>query len=497
MSNKYDIIIIGGGLGGLLCGNILSREGLKVCVLEKNSKLGGTLQTFVKEKTIFNTGLNYTESLGEGEVLNRYFKYFGIMDKLKIKQLDTDCFNKVSFSGDENEYPFAQGHDRFVDRLSEYFPESRQNLQKYIAEMEELCKGFPFYNLDRVDLNQSESVLSISAHDYLNRLDPNPKLQQVLSGMNPLFGAQKDKTPLYVHALINYSFIASSWRLVDGSSQLPARIADEIRANGGEVHLSAKVTKIGGEQKQVSYVELESGEQLFADKIISNLHPATTLNLLEPELNKKHYQQRIQSLENTVGMFTVYMVMKKDSFPYYNHNFHHFNSDSAWPSNYKPSDWPEHYYMYTPATSKSEVWADGVIAMTYMKYDEVKKWANTDVEQRGEEYLAFKQEKAEHLIRSIEKKFPNIRSCIKSYYTSTPLTYRDYTATPDGSSYGILKDYNDPFSTIITPKSRVKNLYFTGQNLNMHGILGVTIGSVLTCSELLGLDYLFNKIRNA
>ncbi|MBK6281628.1 MAG: NAD(P)-binding protein [Draconibacterium sp.] len=65
----YDVIIIGSGLGGLVSGNILSKEGLKVCVLEKNERIGGTLQSFVKEGTVFNTGLNYTESLGKGEIL--------------------------------------------------------------------------------------------------------------------------------------------------------------------------------------------------------------------------------------------------------------------------------------------------------------------------------------------------------------------------------------------------------------------------------------------
>jgi len=80
MNNKYDIIIIGAGLGGLLSANILSREGLSVCVIEQNRRLGGSIQSFAKDKTIFNTGLNYTESLGEGEVLNQYFKYFKIMD---------------------------------------------------------------------------------------------------------------------------------------------------------------------------------------------------------------------------------------------------------------------------------------------------------------------------------------------------------------------------------------------------------------------------------
>ena len=63
---KYDVIIIGSGLGGLVSASILSKEGMKVCVLEMDKRIGGTLQSFAKEGVLFNTGLNYTESLGEG-----------------------------------------------------------------------------------------------------------------------------------------------------------------------------------------------------------------------------------------------------------------------------------------------------------------------------------------------------------------------------------------------------------------------------------------------
>ena len=59
---EFDVIIIGSGLGGLICANILSKEGMKVCVLEMDKRIGGTLQSFAKEGVLFNTGLNYTES---------------------------------------------------------------------------------------------------------------------------------------------------------------------------------------------------------------------------------------------------------------------------------------------------------------------------------------------------------------------------------------------------------------------------------------------------
>ena len=43
--NKYAIII-GGGIGGLFIGAILSHEGIKVTVIEKNHNIGGGLQSF-------------------------------------------------------------------------------------------------------------------------------------------------------------------------------------------------------------------------------------------------------------------------------------------------------------------------------------------------------------------------------------------------------------------------------------------------------------------
>jgi all-trans-retinol 13,14-reductase len=62
--------------------------------------------------------------------------------------------------------------------------------------------------------------------------------------------------------------------------------------------------------------------------------------------------------------------------------------------------------------------------------------------------------------------------------------------------YGIQKDYRDPSGTSVLPKTKIPGFFFTGQNVNLHGALGVTIGSVMTCSEILGYDYLIKKIRN-
>jgi all-trans-retinol 13,14-reductase len=51
--------------------------------------------------------------------------------------------------------------------------------------------------------------------------------------------------------------------------------------------------------------------------------------------------------------------------------------------------------------------------------------------------------------------------------------------------------------SMLLPRTRVENLLLTGQSTSIHGVVGVTIGAFLTCSELLGKQYLIDKIRNA
>src|SRR5947207_3101077 len=106
----FDFVIIGGGLGGLWSGLILSKEGYNVCVLEKNRQLGGSLQIFSRDKAIFDTGIHYIGGLAEGQNLYQYFKYFGLIDKLKLKQLDENGFDRITFINDKKEYFHAQGH---------------------------------------------------------------------------------------------------------------------------------------------------------------------------------------------------------------------------------------------------------------------------------------------------------------------------------------------------------------------------------------------------
>jgi all-trans-retinol 13,14-reductase len=63
--------------------------------------------------------------------------------------------------------------------------------------------------------------------------------------------------------------------------------------------------------------------------------------------------------------------------------------------------------------------------------------------------------------------------------------------------YGIVKNYKDPHRTFISPQTKLPNLYFTGQNLNMHGILGTALSGLATCTAIMGNDSIIEKISHA
>ena len=96
---QYDTVIIGSGLGGLVCGAILSKEGQRVCVLEKNEQIGGNLQTFKRDGVTFDTGVHYISGLDKGQNLYQFFNYLGLMDRLELLKMDEEGFGNCSNTG--------------------------------------------------------------------------------------------------------------------------------------------------------------------------------------------------------------------------------------------------------------------------------------------------------------------------------------------------------------------------------------------------------------
>lgn len=502
MKKEFDILVIGSGLSGLVSALIMAKEGKSVCVLEKNNQFGGNLQTFSRNKLIFDTGVHYIGGLSEGQNLNRYFQYLGIMQDLKLQKLDEDGFDKITFDNDKTEYPHAQGYENFVGQLSKIFPDEREVLQKYVVDIQEICAQFPRYHLVGAE-RYNDDLLYLNAYDYIQNLTPNKKLQCVLSGSNFLYAGIADKTPLYVHALTVNSYIQSAYKCINGGNQIAKLLVKELRKHGAEIHRHTEVSEFCFDENNVlKSVKTKNKKHYFAKKFISNIELRNTIDLIGKEKLKNAFVHRVGALEATCSCFSLYLVLKEKSIPYFNHNYYHYKSaETVWETcNYDDELWPECYMLSSVPSKKNPDFAESLTAITYMDFSEVDQWQNSkntvaDKGERGHSYAEFKNKKAEIFIQKLEKRFPNLRENILEIYTSTPLSYRDYIGGYKGNMYGYVKDSNNPFKSIISPKTKIPNLFLTGQTVNMHGILGVTIGAFITCSEILGKELIDERLK--
>jgi len=498
MDTNYDVIIIGSGLGGLESGAILSRHGYNVCVLEKNTKSGLTLQGFNSHGCRFGTGMHYVGSLDEGQVINRIFRYLGVMDQLPMKKMDTDGFDVFHIAGKEYKYPMGMEH--FSQQLLSYFPEEASSIKNYMAEISRTTEEVDLYNLRplREPVKANHDSLGTGAFDKIKALTSNTSLQNVLAAINFSYAGQKEKTPFYTHAIIQKHFIDSAWKFIDGSEQLTKLLAQKITDAGGTIINQEEVTGFTHDSSKLTGVTTAKGNTFRAKSFISNIHPVLTIQMLDKNLLRSSYRKRLLQQENTISAFSLHLSLKENTFRYRNYNYHYYRRPDVWyASYYSGKKWPEFYYLFTPVVSGESTYSRCVSIHTYMKFDEVAQWSNLPLKHRGEAYDAWKTAKAEKLLELVTEQFPELKGNITGMNISTPLTFRDYIGTPDGGIYGTLKDYHSPMASYIGPKTKIPNLFFTGQNVNLHGMLGVSMTSLLTCGEFIGLNKLIKEINEA
>lgn len=493
--SKQRIVIIGSGLGGLCCGVMLAKNGYEVTVLEQATQVGGCLQCFSRRGARFETGMHFIGSASEGQTLDHLMDYLEIKKDIQLSPLDPSGYEVIALDGQE--FRFANGREAFIEQMATYFPHQRENLERYFDLIEKVAGASTLHSLKHAE---SDAAISTqyqlrSINDVLEEVISDPLLQKVLVGNLPLYAAEKDKTPFSTHALIMDFYNQSAYRFVGGSDTVAKSMVATIEKYGGRVLTRQKVTKIVCDETHATGVETMKGEFFPADYIISDAHPMRTLELTDSKLIRPAFRQRINAIPQTVGVFAVYIEFKDDKMPYMPHNYYGYTDHTPWDSElYDEATWPKSYlYMHFCQETNPQFARTGVI-LAYMQMKDVEKWLGTHVGKRGDDYETFKQRKAERLIDTVEKNKPGLRSSIKHYYTSTPLTYLDYTGTEGGSLYGIAKDIHLGVACRVPHKTKIPNLFQTGQNINSHGMLGVIVGSVITCSELLTAARIYQQI---
>ena len=464
---KSDIIIIGSGLGGLEVALMMAREGRKVLVLERQHQAGGCMQSYRRGRLNFDTGLHYVGGLEEGGQLYDAFESLGLMT-LPWMQMDADCFEEIHIGGRTFRWP--QGKKRFINAMKNYFPDEEKGLDLY-GEL--------------LDCTDELWMQKTNAWEYLTSIISDPLLLQVLSAPATCkMELRKETLPLftYVHGIA--PFIESSWRLAGDGNMLVSCLVEQIRAYGGEVLTDKDVVSLKEEDGRIVQALCADGTSYEADFFVSNAHPAVTCSLVgESALMKKVFRRRMGMQPNTFGIFTLHLQLRSSSLPYFNHNKLVFAEPDCWDMAVDKSLAVKGIMMSARIPEKGGNVVN-IDILTPMLWEVVEEYDGTKLFHRLKAYKEMKARVAEQCLALAETVIPGLGEMILKTWSSTPLTYKDYNLTPEGSAFGFRKDFSNPMMTIVSPKTQIPNLFMTGQSLMLHGLHGVTMTAAYTCQEI-------------
>lgn len=481
-------VVIGGGIGGLVTGALLAKEGYQVTVLEKNDIIGGGLQTFKRNGVRFPTGMHIFGGFQEGGNLRKLFDYLGVMDKIKLRPTDEDTNDEVNFVDENVTYRLPKGKERFVAYLSECFPDEKEQIKAYIDRLFELTEEEELFYLREAPengLSHSDDFLG-SINQLMDKYLTDVKLKSLLGYLSPLIGGPGETTPAYIHALLSTLHINGTYQFVDESQQMAEALAEVIEKAGGQVIANDEVVKIEVENHAITKVVTKKGHVYQADSYISDVHPDVLLRIIDPQAFTTAFKTRIQSIPETMSSFKVFVKFKEQAFHYQNHSHFCLSEDDVW---------PQQLMFVTPPVAQQGDFAETMVLIAPMDFSEVKAWEDTRTGHRGEAYERWKQAKTDLVLDRMERLYPDFRNRIDFVFASSPLTIRDYYGNKEGSNYGFQKDSRNLMLSQMSVATKVKNLYLTGQNVNIHGLCGVTLTAIETAEALVGQNTIVRKIN--
>ncbi|HFB98952.1 MAG TPA: NAD(P)/FAD-dependent oxidoreductase [Bryobacterales bacterium] len=296
MRTRYDVIIVGGGHNGLVCGSYLARAGLSVLVLERRPLVGGAA---VSEETVpgftFST-FSYVMSLLHPKIIRELeLPRFGL-EVLPASDLfcpvDEQAFVVLSEDVKRTSESFA----RFSKRDAEVYPEFARWLEESAAlvrrflfetppdvarrDLRGLARTLGFLwrhrDLGR-DLYRLLDLFTMSAADLLDRWFESPVIKAVFAYYASIgtFAGPRSPGSAYVilHHVMGEHEGAAGWGFVRGGMGAISRaIAESGKRFGLEIATGATVSRIHIRSGRAVGVVLEDGREIAADMVAANVH---------------------------------------------------------------------------------------------------------------------------------------------------------------------------------------------------------------------------------
>lgn len=478
---KYDLIVIGAGNGGLMTACRASQLGLKTLVVERHNMPGGAATSFVRGRFEFDASLHEIPDFGEGEQrgeLGHIFDELGIdMEMIPIK----DAFRYVVEKDGvrELDVTFPHGRDKVMKLISEICPGDEEAMENFFAAYEDMNRGLAYFGASRGQIDPEVlrrdhpnfmKIMSMSAGELFQALGMSEKCRDILSAYWPYQGIDIDTVDASRYLMMVYGyFVNGAYVPKMRSHSLSAAIVKRASELGCRFLFEKEVTRVLTANGRVCGVQLDDGTTIETAAIASNAFPEIVYSkllddksLVPPfelkKANARKYGFRAFSVylgldappeEIGISDYTVFLSTTKDSRIICEESKTRFGKEYALDVCCLNIAVPD----CTPAGT-----TEMILTISYTD----DAWADVS----EESYLETKRQIADEMITNLEKVMGyKIREHIEEIEIASPVTFARYMGSPQGSIYGYASlKWDGMSSRLITSgmEQTIPGLYFVG-----------------------------------
>jgi len=457
LKEKYDVIVIGGGLGGLTCANRLARAGWSVLLLEQHVQLGGLATWFRRKKHIFDVAL-HGFPVGMIKTVRKYWSK-EIADK--IVQL-----KGVRFDNPQFQLQTTYDRDDFTRLLVERFGVERSAVEAFFAH----TRSMNFYDDD------GRTTGDLFEEFFPGREDVVRLLMEPITYAN----GSTLEDPAISYGIVFSNFMSKGVFTFKGGTDLfIGMLDDELTKNGVDVRTRALVERIRYDGDKICGVDV-NGQTIEAGAVVSNANLKTTiLDMLDPAALSDDFRSQVEPVRVNNSSCQVYIGIREGERIepmgdlIFTSTAEKFSAEAMLDKNNVTS---RTYSVYYP-DMRPQIEADRytIVASSNARWED---WGDLP----EEEYQEDKKRLAEATLNHLERYIPNIRRMADHVEVATPRTFKRYTLHVGGSSFGT-KFESLPISSEL--HKEVPGLFHTGSvAIIMSGWLGAANYGVIVANEV-------------
>jgi len=436
MQNKYDVIILGGGIAGLTCAGILAKNKKRVLLLERHHQVGGYCTSFKRKGFVFDAAVHHIGGCGRYSVIGRLLAELGAsIDFQQLNPMDHLVF-------DDRMEVIPSDIDDFKTSLKRRFAKEAPNIDRWFKDIVRLYRAVIQQEGEILDHLQDRTY-----KDFLEDYFQDQTLLEILSAQYGYIGPPPENASAIgmTQMLVNY-WKDGAYYPKGGTQRFSNALADSFIRLGGELKKSAPVTEIMVDEGRCRGVKVEGAGDFYADMFVSAMDIRSTFRYLIRDDSLRGYRDRLAELIPSNTFFLLYLGLGPEadlsSLPrgFY---FRPLEIGTRW------------LYLTVPTEEDDSLAPPGRKIVNVVVPLPNLIWEENDMHE-------LKEIMTQKTLAFLEERVPGIRNQIEVMDAASPATLHRYTHNSRGAAYGWAVLPEQSGKERLSPISPIKNLYLAG-----------------------------------